>query len=164
MSHSSLYLVSFYFVTTTVTTVGYGDIAANNHVERVFAIFMLFVGVGTFSFVSGSLSSIITNYDNSQAVLKQKIATLDQLKKQYKLPETFYNELVQTITFEHSKKVDGLGSLMESLPLGMKCRLATEIHRDVLEHFPLFNKEKSFLGWVGHRLLPRMFNEKQYIY
>ena len=65
MSHSSLYLVSFYFVTTTVTTVGYGDIAANNHVERVFAIFMLFVGVGTFSFVSGSLSSIITNYDNS---------------------------------------------------------------------------------------------------
>jgi voltage-gated potassium channel len=56
--------VSFYFVSTTVTTVGYGDITAENLVEKVFAIFMLFVGVLTFAFASGQLSSILTNYDN----------------------------------------------------------------------------------------------------
>lgn len=59
--------------------------------------------------------------------------------------------------------MDGLGDLMQSLPLSMKCRLATEIHRDVLENFTFFKNSKesqSFLSWIGHRLLPRMFAEK----
>lgn len=58
------YIVSFYFVSTTVTTVGYGDITGENLVEKVFCIVMLFVGVMTFSYATGSLSSIITSYDN----------------------------------------------------------------------------------------------------
>lgn len=59
------YMISFYFVATTITTVGYGDITAVNGIERLFNIGMLFIGVMTFSFASGSLSSIITNYDNA---------------------------------------------------------------------------------------------------
>lgn len=59
------YLIAFYFISTTITTVGYGDISAKNSVERVFSIFMLFVGVMCFSFASGSLTSIITSYDNA---------------------------------------------------------------------------------------------------
>lgn len=59
--------MSYYFVTTTVTTVGYGDISCSNMVERVFSIVMLFVGVIGFSFVSGSMSSIMTSYDDKQA-------------------------------------------------------------------------------------------------
>ena len=60
-----LYLASFYFVSTTVTTVGYGDISPQNKIEMVFNILMLFVGVMCFSFASGSLSSMITNFDKS---------------------------------------------------------------------------------------------------
>jgi hypothetical protein len=53
-----------------VTTVGYGDITPENVTERVFCIGMLFVGVITFSFASGALSSIITNYDQAREGLK----------------------------------------------------------------------------------------------
>jgi hypothetical protein len=68
--------------------------------------------------------------------------------------------------FEHSKSVDGLGDFMASLPLGLKHKLAQEVHKDVIENFDLFKdiKEKSFLSWVGHRLLPRLFADKQYMY
>ena len=59
------YMIALYFVSTTVTTVGYGDINPINDIERVLCIILLFIGVMTFSFASGSLSSIITNYDNS---------------------------------------------------------------------------------------------------
>lgn len=163
--YSEIYMMSFYFITTTVTTVGYGDIVPVNRVEQVFCIFVLFIGVGTFSFAAGSLTSIITNYDSSQAVLKSKMQTIENLRKQYKIAPQLYNELKQTIQFEHSKHVDGLGDLMESLPLSIKTRLATEIYKDVLEGFSIFfNIEKSFLSWVGHRLVPRMFTDKQYIY
>ena len=38
MDISSLYLRSLYFTLTTLTTVGYGDIYANNDLERVLVI------------------------------------------------------------------------------------------------------------------------------
>jgi voltage-gated potassium channel len=56
-------LLAFYYVVTTITTVGYGDITAVTKVEYVFAVVMLFAGVISFSFSAGSLSSIITSYD-----------------------------------------------------------------------------------------------------
>lgn len=61
---NELYFMAFYFVSTTVTTVGYGDIAPANSVERVFAVIMLFVGVICFASISGSLTSMITQSDN----------------------------------------------------------------------------------------------------
>jgi len=61
--------------------VGYGDISAQNNLEKIFAIFMLFVGVMCFASISGSLSSMITNYDTNQAGLKQKLETLQNLRK-----------------------------------------------------------------------------------
>ena len=57
------YLVSLYFTITTITTVGYGDISATNSTERVFCIFIQLLGVIGFSFATGTLSSIIQNYD-----------------------------------------------------------------------------------------------------
>ena len=58
-----LYGIAMYYVVTTITTVGYGDISATNDVERIFAQLLMIVGVIGFSFASGSLSSIMSNYD-----------------------------------------------------------------------------------------------------
>lgn len=54
------YMIAFYYVITSITTVGYGDVTAKNMVEKVFAIIIMLVGVMTFSFVAGSLTSLIT--------------------------------------------------------------------------------------------------------
>lgn len=59
--------MSFYFIISTVATVGYGDIKAVNAWERVFCVFLMLFGVTVFTFVSGALSSILSNYDNQQA-------------------------------------------------------------------------------------------------
>lgn len=59
MSSSLQYLTSSYYTVTTITTVGYGDIAGVTTVEKVFCIFIMLIGVIAFSFFSGSLASII---------------------------------------------------------------------------------------------------------
>ena len=53
------YIMSIYFCITTMTTVGYGDISPNTTVEMVFGISIMVIGVLVFTFISGSLSSII---------------------------------------------------------------------------------------------------------
>jgi voltage-gated potassium channel Kch len=63
----SLYITSFYFTVTTLVTVGYGDITAVSPQEKLMCIMMMILGVICFSFVTGSLSSIITSYDSKEA-------------------------------------------------------------------------------------------------
>ena len=84
--HVELYCVSFYYTITTITTVGYGDISAVNFVERVFCSILMVLGVIAFSFANGSLTSLLTTYDNKKVVYIEKLETLNTIQKRHNLP------------------------------------------------------------------------------
>ena len=65
LSGFDLYVASFYFTVTTITTVGYGDIHAYSSVEFIVGSIFKIFGVIGFSFASGALSSIIQHLDAS---------------------------------------------------------------------------------------------------
>ncbi len=67
----------------TIVTVGYGDISPANTLERFYVVFLMLIGVVSFSFTTGALSSIISSYDSSQAKLKEKMATLRDINMEY---------------------------------------------------------------------------------
>ena len=62
-------MLAVYFTVTTMTTVGYGDMSANTTIERFFCVFLMIVGVVVFTFISGSLASVLSNYDQTNADL-----------------------------------------------------------------------------------------------
>ena len=65
MNPSQLYIMSLYFIVTTTSTVGYGDLSASTTIERIYCIIIMLAGVTAFTFISGALSSILSNYDTS---------------------------------------------------------------------------------------------------
>jgi hypothetical protein len=79
MDDYNLYVTSFYFSITTIVTVGYGDITPLNASEKILACFLMIFGVIAFSFATGALSSIISNIDQSEALLKEKMTTLTEI-------------------------------------------------------------------------------------
>ena len=58
-SNNQLYIASVYWTITTVTAVGYGDITGQTVSERLFSIGIMMLGCCSFTFVSGSLASIL---------------------------------------------------------------------------------------------------------
>lgn len=52
MNDSDRYLTSFYFIITTFSTVGYGDISATNNIERIFCL--IFMSLSVTDFVAGT--------------------------------------------------------------------------------------------------------------
>lgn len=98
-----LYIAAIYFTVTTIVTVGFGDIHAYNYGEQIISIFLMLIGVISFSFATGALSSIISNYDSSQAKLKEKIAILNEIKHDYKISPDLYDELMKTLKYDHKK-------------------------------------------------------------
>jgi hypothetical protein len=78
-----MYYVSFYWTITTITTVGYGDISGTNNYERLFASFVMVVGVILFSIANGALASIISSLDGQSGEYEDKLNTLILAHKEF---------------------------------------------------------------------------------
>lgn len=87
----------------TITTVGFGDISAGTTGERLLCAVLMLIGVVSFSFATGTLSSILSNVDSSKAKVKEKFGILSELKHEYDLSNTLYDELRHALKFDHQR-------------------------------------------------------------
>jgi hypothetical protein len=58
-----IYLSAYYFCITAMTSVGFGDISANNNSERIFIILLEIIGGFVFGLIIASLTSVVTSMD-----------------------------------------------------------------------------------------------------
>ena len=138
LDDAELYVTSFYYTTTTILTVGYGDIVAQSVQEMLLCILLMLIGVVSFSFATGALSSIISNYDSTEAKLKEKISTLNSIQSEYNIELDLYNKCVRTVHYDHSRKQKDFIEFLDELPHKIKIELAMKIH----EH--MYNSIKFF--------------------
>ena len=126
---------------------------------------MMIIGVISFSFTTGSLSSIITSYDSREAQLKEKIATLNQIADEYTLDINLFNKLAKTIKYDHSKKQKDTLVFMEELPHKLKLELAMVMIKRMYANVEFFkDKEKSFIAWVARLIKPVNCESHEYLY
>ena len=120
LSGPQLYGISLYFVITTVTTVGYGDITPSNGIERTFCYINMTIGIIAFSFASGSLSSIMSSYDANEADFNQKLLLIQKLKKQYNFSDELESELNSAVRYEFTKAFVSVERLISAIPLKLQ--------------------------------------------
>ena len=102
MDSKGQYLTSFYFIITTFSTVGYGDISASNSIEKVFCIVIMCIGVTAFAAGTSELTMLLQTYDQENARLQEKIIVLNRLYKEYQLPLSIYENVKQSIRYQYS--------------------------------------------------------------
>ena len=100
MDPDQLYIMSFYFIVTTTSTVGYGDLSPSTTIERLYGIVTMLAGVTAFTFISGALSSILSNYDNQQAQLQEKLLYLGKLKQEHEISPILYNDIRKALQYD----------------------------------------------------------------
>ena len=155
ISTGTLYLRSFYFTVQTITTVGYGDTNIMTNLEMIFTTSIMIIGVISFSFASGSLASILQNYDASNAVMKEKIAVLNRLYKEFYLPLDLYSRLKQTIKYDSFNDHTDIYNFVDELPHKLKLEVSLFLHEKTYKKIN-FMKERSgsFITWICPLLKP----------
>jgi hypothetical protein len=123
-SDLELYIASYYFTVTTITTVGYGDITATQTQERSVAIFLMIFGVVAFSFATGTLSSILASFDASHAILTEKLEVLDQLREKFNISQETYVMLKETAVFQASNTQEDFSEFLDSLAPRLRVKVA----------------------------------------
>jgi len=85
-----MYITSLYYTITSITTVGYGDLRATSYLERTLGFVIMIIGCLVYTFYTGTLASVLVNYDQSTAKLQEKIVVLNRVFKEYMLPLELY--------------------------------------------------------------------------
>lgn len=89
----NLYLHSFYFVLTTMSTVGYGDIGPKRTGEVCFAMFVQFLGCALFGYVVGLMGTEISGLDSHERPVNEKMDFLEALMDKHKVKKEVRNRV-----------------------------------------------------------------------
>ena len=81
------YRVALYWAFTTMTTVGYGDIAIVNNTERLVAMFAMIVGGACFGYIIGGVTSILENLDLSSKTHNEKMDAVEETYMSDSIPQ-----------------------------------------------------------------------------
>ena len=165
-SASDTYTVAFYWIISTITTVGYGDISGTNNHERIFCSLIMFIGVIAFSIANGSLASIIQNYDQTNAGYQEKLNTLNKAQKDYHLPLDLYIKLKKNMGYDLKKDKQDMNKFIEELPYKLRIEVSLYIYESRYSKIKFF-KDKgsaSFISWMCPLLKPQYFGSNAFIY
>ncbi len=80
------YVSSLYFIITTLTTVGYGDIHGTNDNERLFLVCVMFGGTLIFATIISSASQIVANLGASSNRHNAQLKTVFTFCKKWNIP------------------------------------------------------------------------------
>lgn len=87
------YSYSIYWAFQTLTTVGYGDFGAYNSFEILTTCVWMFIGVLFYTFVVGSMTSIITLQEDNEQMLAARIMALEELAKESGMDPDFKRQI-----------------------------------------------------------------------
>ncbi|RHY28257.1 hypothetical protein DYB32_006106 [Aphanomyces invadans] len=85
-SDSVRYLYSLYWVITTLTGVGFGDVVIVTPFEKLYAIFAMIIGASVFGFVIGNISTLLESMDKRAAMYQMKMMLVKDYIRTRNLP------------------------------------------------------------------------------
>ena len=180
-------IISCYFVLTALTTVGFGDINAQNDREKIFGIVIMLVGVAVFSYVMSEFSDQINIYNQTfgdvdkGSLLQNWLHLLQKYSKGKKFDKKLIFDIEQHFQFfwknHRMLGVEKNNKFLISLPKKIKVEVVDYFWGDFFNRFSNFflYKEKinhiffkrkfvKFYFELSFLIMPRLFFKNEIIY
>lgn len=154
---SMKYLNGVYFAFTVLMTVGFGDITAYTQTEMVICIIWEFIGIAFYSFVFGTISSVLTAMDQKNAALSRKLLMLDLFAKDTQIPQALVKKITKEIKDSSLTSVldyDEKLRLVSNLPKKLRYEICGAMYDHAAKKIFFFqNKNLSFIADIMPRLI-----------
>jgi len=135
---TTIYITSLYWVVTTLTTVGYGDITGKTEEEFLFTMVVEFIGILVFSIIMSTVNGFLSAQGDVDIVEVKSdqvdvwLVKLDNSRLSKSLPKILYDKIKvyieQSMTHDHKKLIDGYDFLHQ-----LKPRLRYELIKELFE-------------------------------
>ena len=135
-----LYIISIYYIITTMTTVGYGDIQGDSFIEIIFRLILLAIGIIVYSWLISSISNSINKESFASINYSNECKVLEEIRITHsKLPYSLYSKIIKYLKDKHfyQTKYDK-NLLIKSLPYTLKNDLYLSMYKLPLQRFHYF--------------------------
>jgi hypothetical protein len=155
------YIRSLYFMTTTMATIGYGDISPHkdNIKELIYTMFVQIVGVGMYGYVIGNVASLLANLDMAKAAFRARMEEINNYMRTKKLPASMQAKIRAYYDYMwETHQSTGEDSTLEKLPLSLSLEVQLYLNRGILTTVPFFkDADEVFIREIIPKLRHHMF-------
>ena len=162
------YLASFYFLMTTMTTVGYGDIVCVSFIERIYHIILLVIGTLLYTFLVSKIGNYLRDQSHEQTKLDKDLNILEKIRITHpKMPFKLYSKIKNHLLtiFKKRKKI-GISLLINGVPDAIKNDLLFKIYSKVINGFTIFKdvKNSNFIIQMLTSFIPIIVKKEEIIF
>ena len=161
------YVTSLYFMITTLTTVGYGDIVCTSSIERIYHIILLAIGTLLYTFIVSKFGNYLREQSYEQIKLNKDLNILENIRisypsMSYKLYSKIKNHLQSVFA---KKKKTGISLLINGVPEAIKSVLLLKIYSNVINEFTIFKNvnNSNFILQVLTSFIPIVSKKEEII-
>ena len=162
-----IYIKSLYFIMTTLTTIGYGDIICQSFIERIFQIIILAIGSIFYPYVISSVGNFIEKDSYSKMIHSNKLSMLEKIRKDYpNIPFKLYNSIHKYLESKSSYLIkNDVNSFIESLPFTLKNNILFTMYNSSIANFKFFKKNHNsvFIAEVLNNFIPSMSKKNDFL-
>ena len=163
----SKYLTSLYFMITTMTTVGYGDIICISFIERIYHIFLLAIGTLLYTFIVSKIGNYLKDQSHEQIKLSEDLNILESIRISYpEMPYKLYSKIQShLISASKKRKTSGISILINGVPEAIKKDLLFKIYSKVIRGFTIFRQanNSNFVHHVLTSFIPIVSRKEEII-
>lgn len=138
------YIGALYWATTTLTTVGYGDIHPYLELEKFITILWICLGILVLSISVGRISMIFKSMLSQEISLDKQMHFIDEFSKNVGINKTIKNKLKRSIreknVSKYSLKIEKIISTLDS---DLRYEIANSIYNQGISKIPFFRSKSS---------------------
>uniref|UniRef100_A0AAX7UM30 Potassium voltage-gated channel, subfamily H (eag-related), member 5b n=1 Tax=Astatotilapia calliptera TaxID=8154 RepID=A0AAX7UM30_ASTCA len=135
----SLYITSLYFTMTSLTTIGFGNIAPTTDGEKIFSVAMMMVGSLLYATIFGNVTTIFQQMYANTNRYHEMLNNVRDFLKLYQVPKGLSERVMDYIvsTWSMTKGID-TEKVLSICPKDMRADICVHLNRKVFNEHPAF--------------------------
>ncbi|KAF5198557.1 Potassium channel kat3 [Thalictrum thalictroides] len=132
------YTYSIYWSITTLTTVGYGDLHAENTGEKVFNIFFMLFNIGLTAYLIGNMTNLVVHSATQTFAIRDAINQILRYASKNRLPEHFKEQMLAHMQLKFRTKELQHEEVLQDLPKAIRSGIAEHLFKRTVGKTYLF--------------------------
>ncbi|XP_052826679.1 potassium voltage-gated channel subfamily H member 7 isoform X4 [Octopus bimaculoides] len=133
------YLTALYFTFTSLTSIGFGNVAPNTNAEKIFSIFAMLLGSLLSAAIFGNVSSIMLRLYQGTEEYNEKTESIKEFINFHHLPKSLANRLQESFqhTWSYTNGIDMM-SVLKGFPECLQADICLHLNRNLLNNAAAF--------------------------
>ncbi|CAK9135605.1 unnamed protein product [Ilex paraguariensis] len=134
------YATSMYWSITTLTTVGYGDLHAQNTRERIFVIFYMLFNLGLTAYLIGNMTNLVVHGTSRTRHFRDTIQAASSFAQRNQLPDRLQDQVLAHLCLKFRTDSEGLQQqeTLDSLPKAIRSSISHFLFYSLVDKVYLF--------------------------